>query len=112
MLGIFKKFLDYNQREIDRFQKRVNEINELEDKARHLKDSDFAKETEILKKHIQSGKKKLDEVVTWSFALVREAARRTLDKRHYDVQLIAGLSLYEGKIAEQKTGEGKTLSAT
>lgn len=112
MLNFFKKLLDYNQKEIDRYQKRVNGINSFEDKARHLKDADFAKETEKLRKQIQTENIPLDEVVTWSFALVREAARRTLDKRHYDVQLIAGLALYEGKIAEQKTGEGKTLSAT
>ncbi|MBI2051628.1 preprotein translocase subunit SecA [Candidatus Roizmanbacteria bacterium] len=112
MLGLFKKFLDYNERELARLRKRVDEINGLEDKARKLKDAQFAKETEGLKSQIQSGKKSLDGVLPWAYAMVREASRRALGQRHFDVQLIAGIALYEGKIVEQKTGEGKTLSAT
>lgn len=112
MLNLFKKFFDYNKGQTDRLAKRVIEINELEDKARKLKDADFAKETSQLKKQIQSEEKTLDEALPWAYALVREAARRTLGQRHFDEQLIAAVALHEGKVAEQKTGEGKTLSAT
>lgn len=112
MLNFFKKFLDFNEKELSRYKARVGEINDLEDKARALKDSDFKKETEKLKKEVQSGKKELNDILPWAFALVREAARRALGLRHFDVQLIAGQALFEGKITEQKTGEGKTLSAT
>jgi preprotein translocase subunit SecA len=112
MFNIFKNFLDYNQKEVNRLQKKVDEINSLEDLARKLKDPDFKKETEKLKKQLSSGEKKLDEILPWAYALVREAARRVLGLRHFDEQFIAGIALHEGKIAEQKTGEGKTLSAT
>ncbi len=112
MLDLFKKFFDYNERELTRLRKRVEETNLLEDRARKLADSDFPKETEKLKKSLQSGNKTLDEILPWSFALVREAGRRVLGQRHFDVQLIAGIALHEGKVAEQRTGEGKTLSAT
>ncbi len=111
MLNFLKKFFDFNEKEINRIRKRVEEINGLEEKVRKLKDTEFKKETEKLKEEVQSAKKTLEEVLPWSFALVREAARRVLGQRHYDVQLIAGIALHEGKIAEQKTGEGKTLSA-
>jgi len=112
MFGFIKKLFDYNQREIDRLNKKVQEINQLEETIRHLQDSDFTKETEKLKSQIQKGEKTLDEILPYSYALVREVARRVLGERHYDVQLLAGIALHEGKIVEQKTGEGKTLSAT
>jgi len=112
MFNFITKFFDYNLREIEKIKIKVEEINSLEDKARKLKDSEFKTETLKLKEQIQSGEKKLDGILPWSFALVREAARRTLRQRHFDVQLIAGIALNNGKIAEQKTGEGKTLSAT
>jgi len=112
MFGIFKKYFDYNQKEINRLQKKVDEINALEDVVRDLKDEEFAKKTSELKKQIKSKEKTLDEILPLSFALTREAARRVLGERHYDVQIIAAIALHEGKIVEQKTGEGKTLSAT
>lgn len=112
MFSFIKNLFDYNQKEVNRLQKKVAQINSLEDEVRVLKDSDFALETSKLKKQIQSGEKKLDDVLPRGFALVREAARRILGERHYDVQLLAGIGLHEGKIIEQKTGEGKTLSAT
>ena len=112
MFSFFKNLFDYSQKEVNRLQKKVAQINTLEDEVRVLKDEEFSKETAKLKKQIQSGEKKLDEVLPWSFALVRETARRILGERHYDVQLLAGIGLHEGKIIEQKTGEGKTLSAT
>src|SRR3990167_5996094 len=112
MLNIFKKFLDYNQREINRLTYKVDEISKLEDWTRKLKVKDFKEYTEKLKDDIQTGKTTLDEILPRAFALVREASRRILGQRHFDVQLLAGISIHEGKIAEQKTGEGKTLSAT
>jgi len=112
MFNFFKKLFDYNEKELRRIKKIVYEINQLEDRARNLKEKDFPKETEKLKIEIQDNKKSLNEVLPWAFALVREASRRVLGQRHFDVQLMAGVALHEGKIAEQKTGEGKTLSAT
>src|SRR3989338_10808419 len=112
MLNIFKNLFDYNAKEIVRLQKRVDEINALEDSTRKLKDEDFKKETEKLKEQVTTGKKTLDDVLPWAYAMVREASRRLSGQRHYDVQLMAGIALHEGKVAEQKTGEGKTLSAT
>ncbi|MGB3019791.1 MAG: preprotein translocase subunit SecA, partial [Microgenomates group bacterium] len=113
MLNFFKKFLDYNQKQIDEYKIVVAQINELDGKARKLKDTDFIKETEKLKEKVSKGSPEvLKEVRPWAFALVREAARRVLRIRHFDVQLMAGLALSDGKITEQKTGEGKTLSAT
>ncbi|MEK7110220.1 MAG: preprotein translocase subunit SecA [Patescibacteria group bacterium] len=111
MFNIFKNFLNYNQREISRLQKKVDEINKLEDKTRNLKDTEFVTETKKLQKIVQADENKINEILPWAFALSREAARRTLGQRHFDVQLIAALVLHEGKIAEQKTGEGKTLSS-
>ncbi|MFA9289155.1 MAG: preprotein translocase subunit SecA [Weeksellaceae bacterium] len=112
MLSFFKRFVNYNEREITRLQKIVDQINLLDDKAKALKDADFPAETKSLQESIRSGEKKLDEVLPWSFALVREAGRRVNNMRHYDVQLMAGVALHEGKVVEQKTGEGKTLTAT
>ncbi len=112
MINIFKKFFDFNQREIDRISKIKESINELEDEIRKLKDTDFPKETETLKKQLQSSEKTLDEILPRAYALVREAARRVYGMRHFDVQILAGIALHEGKIVEQKTGEGKTLTAT
>ena len=111
MFNLFKNFFDYNQREINRLRKKVEEINLLEDKTRNLKDGDFIKETEKLKEIIRSDENKIVEILPWAFALTREAARRSLGQRHFDVQLMAAIALHEGKIVEQKTGEGKTLSS-
>ena len=111
MFKFFKKFFDYNEKELARLRKKVEEVNTLEDKARKLKEEEFKKETEKLKQSAESSENKLAELLPWSFALVREAARRVLNQRHYDVQILAGIALHEGKIVEQKTGEGKTLSS-
>ena len=112
MFNIFKKLFDFNLKEIERIKKIVEEINQSEDKARILKDEDFTKETKKLKEKINGDSSVLTSYLPWAYALVREAARRTLGQRHFDVQMIAAVALHEGKIAEQKTGEGKTLSAT
>lgn len=110
MLPIVGKFFDSNDREISHLQKIVAEVNSLEEKTAKLKDSDFAKKTKEFKKRVADGEK-LDTILPEAFALVREAAKRTLGLRHYDVQLMAATVLSQGKIAEQKTGEGKTMSA-
>jgi len=110
MINIFSRILDLNAREVDRLRKIVEKINSHEAKIKRLKDSDFAKKTEEYKKRLEKGET-LDELLPEAYALVREATYRVLGKRHYDVQLMAATALFEGKVAEQKTGEGKTLSA-
>jgi preprotein translocase subunit SecA len=112
MLGKIKELFDFNAKQVARIQKMVDGINALEAQAQALQDTDFPKETEKLKKQVQSNEKTLDEVLPWAYALVREASFRVLGLRHFDEQLIAGIVLHEGNVGEQKTGEGKTLSAT
>ena len=102
MFNPLKGFFDYNKKEIDRLAKRVEGINKLEDSVRSLKDADFAAKTEKLTQDIQSGKQSVDQTLPYAYALVREAARRILGTRHYDVQLMAGIALHEGTVAEQK----------
>lgn len=106
------KLFDANAREIERLRRSVVGINELEPHAQKLKDADFPRETQKLKEKINGDPALLTPELPWAYALVREAAQRSLGLRHFDEQLIAGIALHEGKIAEQKTGEGKTLSAT
>src|SRR5258706_2034512 len=110
MLNIFSKLLDLNKREVDRLSKIVDKINSFESKVKKLKTSDFAKKTEEFKKRLAKGEA-LEDLLPEAYALVREASDRVLGKRHYDCQLIAATALFEGRVAEQKTGEGKTLSA-
>lgn len=111
MLNIFGKFFDSNDKEIKRISPIIEKINSLEEKAKKLKDSDFPKKTKEFKERLEEGEP-LENLIPEAFALVREASRRTTGLRHFDVQLVASTVLFEGKIAEQKTGEGKTLSAT
>lgn len=106
----FSKILDLNQREIDVLQKTVDQINSHESKIKKLKDTDFIKYTEKYKKHIKDDGK-FEDILPEAFALVREASHRVLGMRPFDVQLMASTGLFQGKIVEQKTGEGKTLSA-
>ena len=110
MFKIFSKFLDVNQKEVDRLSKIEAGINDFEHAIKKLKDKDFAKKTADFKERLQNGAN-LEDVLPEAFATVREATVRTLGKRLFDVQLMAATALFEGKIAEQKTGEGKTLSA-
>jgi len=110
MLPLVGKFFDSNDREIDRLSSIITHINSLEEKTKKLKDSDFPKKTEDFRKRLAKGET-LESILPEAFALVREAAFRTLGLRHYDVQLMAATVLSRGKIAEQKTGEGKTMSA-
>jgi len=109
---------DPNARKLKRYQPIVEEINFLEEEISGLTDDDLRKETNFLKEKISSElnikkqKELLDELLPKSFAIVREAAKRVLEMRHFDVQLIGGMVLHECQIAEMKTGEGKTLVAT
>ena len=109
-LSFISKFIkSSNQKELDRMVEIVNKINLLEENISNLKDEDFPKKTIELKEQIEKGQN-LDEVLPQAFALVREASKRTRKERHYDVQLIGGIVLHESKIAEMRTGEGKTLT--
>ena len=107
-----KVFGTRNDRELKRYKKRVAGINALEPKYEKLTDIELQNAFNQLKESVQKGEKSLDDVLEDSFAITREASKRVLGMRHYDVQLIGGMVLHEGKIAEMKTGEGKTLVAT
>ena len=107
-----KIFKSSNQQELDKIQNLILAINNKENEIKSLTESQIKEKTANLKKNVQNGSIKLDDVIPESFALVREAAKRTLGERHYDVQLAGGLILHKGKIAEMKTGEGKTLVST
>ncbi len=109
-LGFISKFIKSgNQKELDRISKIIKNINHFEEKFNNLETEDFPKKTLEFKEKIKNGKK-LDQILPEAFALVREASKRTRNERHYDVQLIGGVVLHENKIAEMRTGEGKTLT--
>ncbi len=111
-LTFFSKFIkSSNQRELDKINKIVSNINNLEKSIKDLSDSDFPKKTLEFKKRIKNGKT-LDEILPEAFALVREASKRVRNERHFDVQLVGGIVLHSAKIAEMRTGEGKTLTIT
>ena len=107
-----KIFKSSNQQELDKLKNLISSINSKEKEFQLLTESDFKEKTALLKKNVQNGSLKIQQAIPESFALVREAAKRTLGERHYDVQLAGGLVLNSGKIAEMKTGEGKTLVST
>ncbi|MCK4315869.1 MAG: preprotein translocase subunit SecA, partial [Anaerolineae bacterium] len=110
--GLFKKVVgDSNQREIARLQKVVERINALEPEFEALDGAQLRAKTDEFRQRLAQGKT-LDDVLAEAFTAVREAAKRTIGLRHYDVQLIGGILLHQGKIVEMKTGEGKTLVAT
>jgi preprotein translocase subunit SecA len=112
MMDILKKiFGSKNEREIRRIRSVVTRINELEASMKALKDEDFPVKTAGYRERLARGET-LDSILPEAFATIREAARRVRNERHFDVQLIGGLVLHEGKIAEMRTGEGKTLTAT
>lgn len=110
MFKFITNLFDANSKEIKKLQVLVDEINTFEPKIVKLKDKDFPKKTQELKEKLSKGKT-LDDILPEAFALVREAIKRTVNQRAFDVQLMAAATLHNGKIAEQKTGEGKTLSA-
>ena len=107
-----KIFKSSNQQELDKIQNIILAINNKESEVKSLSEGDIKEKTFNFKKKIQNGSLKISEIIPESFALVREAAKRSLGERHYDVQLAGGLILHDGKIAEMKTGEGKTLVST
>jgi preprotein translocase subunit SecA len=112
MLSFFKKIIgDENQRALKGIMPLVEEINRLEPAFQALSDDELRAKTGEFRERLAGGET-LDDLLPEAFAAVREAARRTIGQRHYDVQLIGGIVLHQGKIAEMKTGEGKTLVAT
>jgi len=110
MFGFLTKLFSSQRQELDRFQGLVDKINAWELDLEKLTDSQINKKARDLKKKLSKGNS--DNLLPEAFALVREAAKRTIGQRHFDVQMMAAIALFEGKIIEQKTGEGKTLAAT
>ncbi len=110
--SIIGKFIkNSSQRELSQIKSTVKKINDLETKIKAIPDQDFPSRTMELKEKLNKGMS-LEDLIPETFALTRETARRTLGERHYDVQLMGGIILHQGKIAEMKTGEGKTLVST
>lgn len=110
-MGLLKQIVDGNEREIARLRRRVHRINELEPVIEALSDEDLRGKTGEFRQRLANGEK-LDNLLIEAFAVVREASKRVLGQRHFDVQLMGGMVLHEGRVAEMKTGEGKTLVAT
>ena len=111
-MGLFKKmFGTYSEKEVKRVMPIVERINSLEEQMKGLSDSELTAKTQEFKNRLSNGET-LDDILPESFAVVREASKRVLGMRHFDVQLIGGIILHQGRIAEMKTGEGKTLVAT
>ena len=108
---VTKIFGDYNEKYLKKTQPLVEKINSLEKDFEKLSDEQLKDKTREFKESLRKGQT-LDDILAEAFALVREAAKRTLGQRHFDCQLIGGIVLHQGKIAEMKTGEGKTLAAT
>ncbi len=112
MMSIFSKILgDPNAKYLKKLEPIISQINSLEKKFESFSSEELKAKTSEFKQKLEQGSG-LDDLLPQSFALVREAAKRTLSQRHYDVQLIGGIILHQGKIAEMKTGEGKTLAST
>ena len=109
--NLLKALIDRNEREIRRLRKIVEKINALEPKMRALSDKELRAKTDEFRRRLEKGET-LDDLLVEAYAVVREVGRRVLNMRHFDVQLMGGIVLHEGKIAEMKTGEGKTLVAT
>ena len=110
-MGFLQNLFDDNARDIKKYQKKVDRINELEPEMQKLSDSELRDKTAEFRQRLENGET-LDDILFEAFAVVREAGKRVLGQRHYDVQLIGGMVLHDGRISEMKTGEGKTLVAT
>ncbi len=111
-MSILNKFFgDPNKKYLEKLEPLVKKINSLEEEFKGFSDEKLKEKTVEFRKRLKEGKT-LDDILPEAFALVREASKRTLNQRHYDVQIIGGIALHQGKIAEMKTGEGKTLAAT
>jgi preprotein translocase subunit SecA len=112
MKKFVKKILgDPEAKTLKRLKKRVKEINDLEPSIKKLSDSALRKKTDEFRETLKQKGQTLDKILPEAFAVVREVAFRQIEQRHYDVQLIGGMVLHEGKVAEMKTGEGKTQGA-
>ncbi|MCL5004281.1 MAG: preprotein translocase subunit SecA [Patescibacteria group bacterium] len=111
-MNFIAKIFDSNEKQIEKLRPVVAKINALEPEFQKLSEEQIKGKTHEFKESLAAGKETTESLIPRAFALVREAGRRTLGMRHFDVQLLAGMVLHEGKIAEQKTGEGKTLTAT
>ena len=107
-MGLFKT---YSEKEVKRVRPIVEKINSLEPEIQKLSDEELRNKTAEFKDRLAKGET-LDDILPEAFAVVREASKRVLGMRHFDVQLIGGIILHQGRIAEMKTGEGKTLVAT
>ena len=113
MLNIVNKlFGGLGSKNLKTYDKIVKKINDFETEISKLDDQELKNKTQYFKNQFDEKQKTIDEILPEAFAVVREASKRTLKMRHFDVQLIGGIVLHEGKIAEMKTGEGKTLAAT
>ncbi|MDO4773897.1 MAG: preprotein translocase subunit SecA, partial [Candidatus Saccharibacteria bacterium] len=110
--ALSKVFGDPQKKILARLKKRVEVVNGLADTYKKMSDEELAQQTEVLKKRLKKKGETLDTILPDAFAVVREAADRTLGMRPFDVQLIGGMALHDGNVAEMKTGEGKTLVAT
>src|SRR3989344_6193074 len=108
---IFKNWFSHENRTIKKLDPIIKEINLLEPEIKRLRDDELISRTLALKGELQQGKS-LDAILPEAYALVREASFRTLKQRHYDVQIMGGIILHQGNIAEMRTGEGKTLVCT
>ncbi|MBM4448982.1 MAG: preprotein translocase subunit SecA, partial [Chloroflexi bacterium] len=111
MLKWLGNLVDSNEKQLKKLQPVVDEINSLEPEFEKLSDAELRARTDEFKARLKNGEM-LDQLLPEAYAAVREAARRAIGQRHFDVQLIGGIVLHQGKIAEMKTGEGKTLVAT
>jgi preprotein translocase subunit SecA len=111
LLGFINKLFDSNEKVVSQYRLRADQVNELESAFQALSDEDLKSKTAEFKHRLNDGAM-LDDILPEAFAAVREASRRVLGMRHFDVQLMAGMGFHDGKVSEQKTGEGKTLSAT
>jgi preprotein translocase subunit SecA len=111
-MNLLKFFGDANAKTLARYRRIVDIINKKESQLRQNSDAEIREMVELARHDVVGGHRSLDDLLPEIFALVREASRRTLGQRHFDVQLMAGIALHEGKIVEMKTGEGKTLAAT
>ncbi|MEX2366150.1 MAG: preprotein translocase subunit SecA, partial [Pseudohongiellaceae bacterium] len=112
MLGLIRKiFGTQNDRELKRMGKFVDQINGLEPEMEAKSDEELRQVTENLRERLSAGAQ-LDDLIVEAFAAVREASQRTMGMRHFDVQMLGGIALHEGNIAEMRTGEGKTLVST
>ncbi|WP_206922448.1 preprotein translocase subunit SecA [Alicyclobacillus suci] len=110
-MGLLKQVFNSNERDIARLRRKIEKINGLEAQFEHMSDEELQAMTPAFRQRLENGEK-LDDLLPEAFAVVREAAKRVLGQRHYDVQLMGGIVLHEGRVAEMKTGEGKTLVAT